>query len=70
MPRITTSEDDTMVGKTIPSTTVDSSKGTGTTRPASSSNASDAGNAGGGAVIIRPPLKFGVRKLAIIRAST
>jgi len=66
----TSSGDDTMVGKTVPSTTVDSSKGTGTTRPVSSSNASDAGNTGGGTVIIKPPPKFGARKLALTRAST
>ena len=61
MPQITTSGDDAMVGQTVPSTTVDLSKGTGTTRPASSSNVSDAGNTGGNAVIVKPPPKFGVR---------
>ena len=61
MPRITTSGDDAMVGQTVPSTTADLSKGTGTTRPASSSNVSDAGNTGGNAVIVKPPPKFGVR---------
>ena len=59
-----------MVGKYVPSTIVHSSKGSRTTRPASSSNASDAGNAGGGAMVIRPPPKFGVKKLALKRAST
>ena len=71
MPRITSSGDDVAVGKIVPSTATDSSKGTRTTRPASSSNISDAGNTGGGsAVVVRPPPKFGVRKLAVIRAST
>ena len=70
MSRITTSRDDAAVGKIVPSTTADSSKGTETTLSASSSNISDAGNAGGSAVVIRPPPKFGVRKLAIRRAST
>ena len=70
IPRTRSSGDDAVVGKTIPSTIMDSSKGTGTTQPASSSNSSDTGNAGGGAVIIRPPPKFGVRKLALTRAST
>ena len=58
-----------MVEQTVPSATADPSKGTGTTRPASSSNASDAGNMGGKAVIVRPPTKFGVRNLSVIRAS-
>ena len=70
MPRTTSSGDDTVVGKTAPSTMVGSSKGTGTIRPASSSNASDVGNMGGGTVIIKPPPKFAVRKLALTRAST
>ena len=70
MPRNTAFGYDAMVGKTVPSTTVGSSKGTGTTQLASSSNASDAGNAGGNAVVVRPPPMFGMRKLAIIRAST
>jgi len=70
MPRIIASGDDAVVGKTVPSTTVDLSKETRTTRPASSSNASDAGNAGGSAVVIRPPPKFGIRMPAVIRAST
>ena len=70
VPRTTVSGDDVVVGLTVPSTTVDLSKGTGTTRPASSSNVSDAGNTSGKAVIIRPPPKFGVRKLALTWAST
>ena len=70
MPQITTSGDDVVVGQAVPSTTANLSKGTGTTRPASSSNVSDAGNTGGKAVIVRPPSKFGVRKLALTRAST
>ena len=70
MPRTTASGDDAMVGQTVPSTTVDPSKGAGTTRAASSSNTSDAGNTGGNAVIVRPHPKFGVTKLAIVRASS
>ena len=74
MPRITASGDDAVVGKNVPSTAADSSKGTGTTlpqksAPVSSSNVSDAGNAGGGALIGKPPPKFGIRKLAVKRAS-
>ena len=70
MLRTTTSRDDAVVEMRAPSTAADSSKGTETTQPASSSNISDAGNAGGSAVIIKPPPKFGVRKLALKRAST
>lgn len=59
MPRISASGEDAVVGQAVPSTTVDSSKGTGTTRLTSSSNTSDTENTGGGAVIVRPPPKFG-----------
>ena len=69
MLRTTASRDDAVVGQTVPSTTVDLSKGTETTRPTSSSNVHDAGNTGGKAVIVRPPPKFGMRKLALTRAS-
>ena len=70
MPRTTASGDDVVVGQTVPSTIVDSSKGTETTRLASSFNTGDAGNTGSKAVIVRPPPKFSVRKLALTRAST
>ena len=46
MLRTTASRDDAVVGQTVPSTTVDSSKGTGTTHPASCSNVDKAGDAG------------------------
>ena len=74
MPRNTTSGDDAAVGKNVPSTTADSSNGTGTTHaqrsaPASSSNVDDAGSGGGSAMISKPPPKFGIRKLAVKRAS-
>ena len=63
-----------MVGTKVPSTAADSSKGTRTTlpqksAPASSSNISDAGNAGGGAIINKLLPKFAIKKLSIIRAS-
>ena len=64
MPRTTASGDDAMVGQTITSTTADPPKGTGTTRLASSSNTNAARIMGGKAVIVRPPPKFGVKKLA------
>ena len=63
------SGDDVVVGQAVPSIIADPSKGTGTIRPSSSSNVSDARNTGGRAVIFRPPPKFGVRKLALTRAS-
>ena len=44
MPRTSASGDDAVVGQTIPSTTVDSSKGTRTTLPASSSIVDKAGD--------------------------
>ena len=70
MLQIASSGNDVVVGKTIPSIATDSSKGTGTTRPVSSSNIRDVRNAGSDAVIVRPPPKFNVRKLAVISAST
>ena len=70
MPRTAASGDDAAVGQTVPSTTVDLSKGTGTTLPASSSNVDKAGDAGNQAVIARPAQKFGVKALALKRAPT
>ena len=70
MPQTRVSRNDNVVGQTIPSTTVDPSKGTGTTRAASSYNTSNAGNTSGKVVIVRPPPKFGVRKLVVVRASS
>ena len=70
MPRTSASGDDVVVGQTIPSTTVDPSKGTGTTLSASSSNVDNAGNMGSQAVIVKPTRKFGIKRLAVKRAST
>ena len=70
MPRTSASGDDAVVGRTIPSATMDLPKGTGTTQPASSSNVDNAGDMGNQAVIVRPTRKFGTRKLALIRAPT
>ena len=70
MPRTSASGDDAVVGQTVPSTTVNPSKGTGTTLPATSSNVESAGNAGKQAVIVRPTRKFGVKVLALKRAPT
>ena len=74
MPRTIATGDDAVVGMKVPSTAADSSKGTGTTQPqksapASSSNISDAGNAGSGALINKLLPRFGIKKLAVIRAS-
>ena len=74
MPRITASRDNDVVGKKVPSTAAFSSKGTGTTlpqksAPASSSNISDAGNAGSSDLVNKPLPKFAVKKLSMIRAS-
>ena len=65
MPRTSSSGDDAVVGRTVPSTTVDSSKGTGTTLSESSSNVDKAGDAGKQAVIVKPARKFGVKALAL-----
>ena len=70
MPRTAASGDDAVVGQTVPSTTVDLLKGTGTTLSVSSSNVDKAGDAGKQAVIVRPPRKFGVKALALKRAPT
>ena len=70
MPWTSASGDDVVVGQTVPSTIVDPSKGTGTTLPGSSSNVDNAGDTGRQAVIVRPTQKFGIKKLAVKRAST
>ena len=70
MPRMVASGDDAVVGQIVPSTTVDLSKGTGTTLSASSSNVDKAGDAGNQAVITRPARKFGIKALALKRALT
>ena len=69
MPWTSVSGDDVVVGRTVPSTTVDPSKGTGITLPASSSNVDNAGNMGSQAVIVKPTRKFGIKRLAVKRAS-
>ena len=55
MPRTSASGDDTVVGQTVPSTIVDSSK---------------AGEAGKQALIVKPARKFGIKGLALKRAPT
>ena len=70
MPRTSASGDDVVVGQTVPSIMVDSSKGTETTHPASSFSVDKAGDAGKQAVIVKPARKFGVKALALKRAPT
>ena len=68
MPRTSASRDDAVVGQNVPSTTVDPSKGTGTTLPVSSSNVDIARDKSKQAVIVRPSRKLGVKMLAFTRA--
>ena len=68
MPRIVSSGDDTVVGQTVPSTTVDQSNGIGATPSASSSDVDKTVNAGKLAVITKPARKFGIKGFTLIRA--
>ena len=68
MPRTSAFGDDTVVGQSVPSTTVDSSKGTGTTHPESNSIIDKAGDAGKQALVVKPARKFGIKGLALKRA--
>ena len=68
MPRISSSGDDTAVGQTIPSTTVDPLSGIGATPSASSSDVDMTVDAGKLAVIAKPARKFGIKGFALIRA--
>ena len=68
MPRTSASGDDTVVGQFVPSTTLNSSKGTGTTLSASSSDVNKTVDAGKLAMIAEPARKFGIKGFALIRA--
>ena len=68
MPRISSSGDDTAVGQTIPSTTVDPLSGIGATPSASSSDVDRTIDAGKLAVITKPARKFGIKGFPLIRA--
>ena len=70
MPRASASGDDTVVGQSVLSTTVDSSKRTGTTLSASSSDVNTAGDAGKQALVVKPARKFGMKGFALKRAPT
>ena len=63
MPRTSSSGDDTAVGQTVPSTTVDPSSGIEATHSASSSDVNKTV-----AVIAKPARKFGIKGFALIRA--
>ena len=70
MPRTSASGDDIVVGQSVPSTTVDSSKGTGTTLSASSSDVNKVVDAGKQAMIVKLARKFGVKAFALKRTPT
>ena len=59
-----------MVEQSVPSTTVDSSKGVGTTPSASSFDVNKVGDAGKQALVVKPGRKFGIKGLALKRAPT
>ena len=68
MPRTSPSWDDTAVGQTVPSTTVDPSSGIGTTHSASNSDVNKIVDAGKLAMITKPARKFGIKGFALKRA--
>ena len=68
MPRTSPSGDDTAVGQTVPSTTMDPSSGIGATPSASSSDVDKTVDAGKLAVITKPARKFGIKRFTLIRA--
>ena len=70
MPWIVSSGDDTVVGQTIPSTTVDPSSGIVATHLASSSDVSINGDAGKRAIVAKPARRFCIKGLTLIRAPT
>ena len=68
MPQISSSGADTVVGQTVPSTTVDPSSGIGATPSMSSFDVNKTVDAGKLAVITKPARKFGIKEFALIRA--
>ena len=70
MPRILASGDDIVVGQSVSSTTVDPSSGTRATPSVSSSDANKVIDAGNEAIVVKPARKFGIKGLALRRAST
>ena len=70
MPWTSASGDDAVVRQTVPSTTVDSSKGTRTALSVSSSDVNKAIDTGKQAIVVKPARKFGIKYLALKRAPT
>ena len=70
MLRTSASGDDATVEQTIPSTTVDLSRGIEATRSASSSDVNITGDAGKRAIVAKPAHRFGIKGLTLIRAPT
>ena len=70
MPQISSSGADTVVGQTVPSTTVDPSSGIGVTHSASSSDVNITGDAGKRAIVAKPARRFGIKGFTLIRAPT
>ena len=68
MPRIVSAGDDTVVGQTVPSTTVDPSSGIGAIPSASSFDVDKTVDAGKLAVITKPARKFGIKGFTLIIA--
>ena len=68
MPQTSPSGDDTAVGQSVPSTTVDPSSGIGATHSASSSDVNKTVDAGKLAMITKPARRFGIKEFALIRA--
>ena len=68
MPRTSPSGDDTVVGQTVPSTTMDPSSGIGATHSASTSDINKTIDAGKLAMIAKPARKFGIKGFSLIRA--
>ena len=68
MSQTSSSGDDTAVGQTVPSTTVDPSSGIGATHSASSPEVNKTIDAGKLAMITKPARKFSIKKFAQIRA--
>ena len=65
MPRISASGDDTMVGQSVSSTTVDPSSGPETTPSASSFDVNISVDAGKQAMIVKPARRFGIKGLTV-----
>ena len=70
MPQKSSSGDDTAVGQTVPSTTVDPSSGTEAIPSTSSSDVNIAGETSKLTLVVKPARKFGIKGLVLKRAPT